>query len=137
MVIPLDSLLFLEDNKVFSRINLVDNVQFKSHDIILMDVLPIAYLNSFLISDSSGISFDLNEDVIPLKRPHFQHYFPLILLHMILVKKNFLKSMIFTSFQMLVEKRIFISVEKNGSKKDDFNDYNSNVELNIRFHITC
>ena len=71
VVIPLDSLLFLEDNKVFSRINLVDNVQFKSHDIILLDVLPIAYLNSFLVSDSSGISFNLNEDVIPIEKTPF------------------------------------------------------------------
>ena len=42
--------------------------------ISLLDVLPIAYLNSFLYQ-TLMISFHLNEDVIPIEKTHFQNYF--------------------------------------------------------------
>ena len=134
VVIPLDSLLFLGDNKVFSRINLVDNVQFKSHDIILLDVLPIEYLNSFSISDSSGISFDLNEDVVPIEKTPFPELLSTYFTTYDFGKKELSKVNDFYIISNASGKREFLyQLKKMNQKKDDFNNYNSNDELNHPF----
>ena len=134
VVIPLDSLLFLEDNKVFSRINLVDNVQFKSHDIILLDVLPIEYLNSFLVSDSFGISFNLNEDVIPIEKTPFPELLSTYFTTYDFGEKELSKVNDFYIISNASGKREFLyQLKKMDQKKDDFNDYNSNVDQNHPF----
>ncbi len=80
--IPLDSSKFLENRMVLSRINLIDNVQFQSHDVILMDILKMGNLDSFLISDSVVDPLHLNEESFSIEKtifpelitPYFTNY---------------------------------------------------------------
>ena len=134
VVILPDSLLFLEDNKVFSRINLVDNVQFKSYDIILMDALPTAYLNSFLISDSTGIPFDLNEYALPLDNTPFPALLSTYFNTYDFGKKELSQVNDFYIISTASGKREFLyQLKKMDQKKDNYIDYNTKAELNHPF----
>ena len=134
VVIPLDSVLFLEDNKVFSRITLVDNVQFKSHDIILMDALPMSNLDSYLISDTLEISLGVNENVIAIEKTIFPELLSTYFTTYDFGEKELLQINDFYIISNSSGKREFLyQLEKMDQKKIDFNDFNKVPELNYPF----